>query len=130
MDVAFSIMADKAAGLIKLACFKNRLGPEFALTLRPELETQGDFVVTDSPAVSRHAEDVARLRALIAAHPGLSQRQLIERSGVPERRVPELLRQHAGRLWKVESGGRGSFCYFPLDEEEGSGQDVGQQTIQ
>lgn len=31
-------------------CFKNRLAQEFSLTLRPDLEASGDFVVTDSPA--------------------------------------------------------------------------------
>jgi hypothetical protein len=172
VDVAFAVSAAASsldaeaaapgrsapARLLKFACFKNRLAPEFALTLRPELadvappfwaaglgvasdaaESAGlkpgathtaplapGLVVTDSPAASRHAGDVARLRELIAAHPGLTQNRLVEQSGLPQKHAIALLRKGKGRWWRIEEGLRGTYHYVPITEPDletpGTGQ--------
>lgn len=132
VDVAFAVSAAASsldaeaaapgrsapARLLKFTCFKNRLAPEFALTLRPAIETQQGFVVTDSPAASRHADEVARLRELIAAHPGQTQGELFEQCGLPEKRATELLRRHEGDAWESRRGKRKTLRYFPLRESD------------
>ena len=115
VDVAFAVSQDRDAGLVKFACFKNRLAPEFALTLRPELESQHNFAVTDAPGRSDRDDAVARLRELIAGHPGITQGQLIERSGLPQKQAVRLLRENSGREWKAERGEGHSWLYFAID---------------
>jgi hypothetical protein len=40
---------------------------------------------------------------------------LLQQSGLAEKRVPELLRQYEGRLWRKQKGMRSSFRYYLLD---------------
>ncbi|MGH9795764.1 MAG: AAA family ATPase [Candidatus Acidiferrales bacterium] len=118
VDVAFAVSIERDAGLTRFACFKNRLAQEFTLLLRPELESARDFVVASAPVTQhdRDASDANRLFDLTAASPGLTQRELIMNSGLRASRAGDLLREFADKLWKVESGPRGSLRYFPLDK--------------
>jgi hypothetical protein len=118
VDLAYAVSQDRDAGLVKFACFKNRLAPEFAFTLRPQLESRGDFEVYEGDT-GRAQDGVARLRELIEQNPGLSQNQVIRRSGLPEKRVREVLRQQEGRAWRVEAGVKGARCYYPVEVHNG-----------
>jgi KaiC/GvpD/RAD55 family RecA-like ATPase len=119
VDVAFGARLEPDAGLLKLTCFKNRLAPEFALLLRPELESSRDFVVASAPQTQhdRDASDANRLFDLILASPGLSQSQLLAQSGLPQRRVLDLLKRFENQLWRAEKGSRRAICYFTQGEE-------------
>ena len=121
VDVAIAVSRDHDAGLIKLQCFKSRFAAEFAVTLRPELESGKGFTLADSPSVSREGADVEALRRVIATEPGLSQREVVRRAGVPQNRCIEILQREEKRLWRRERGSHGSFRYYPpvsIDEEE------------
>jgi AAA domain-containing protein len=121
VDVAFAVSRDRDAGLVKLQCFKSRFASEFSITLRPELESNGDFALADPPAVSREGSDVEALRRLISTEPGLSQREVVRRAGLPQSRGIELLRREEGRAWRTKRGSHGAIRYYPpssIDQEE------------
>lgn len=118
VDVAFGIRRESDTDLVKFACFKNRLAAEFALLLRPEIESARDFVVASAPQTQhdRDASDAQRLFDLIAAQPGLSQRGLIANSGLRASRASDLLKAFKDKLWRMEAGSHGSFRYFPMQD--------------
>jgi hypothetical protein len=86
--------------------------------LRRELETAGCFALADPAAVSPESSDVETLRRLIATQPGLSQKELLDRAGLPDRRVLSLLRSQEERIWKMERGHHGAMRYYPLRSED------------
>ncbi len=120
VDVAFGVRPESDTGLVKFACFKNRLAQEFTLLLRPEIESSRDFVVASVPVTQhdRDASDAQRLFDLIAAEPGLSQSQLIEQSGIAVNRARGLLTAFEGKLWRCERGERKSLHYLPIENAE------------
>lgn len=121
VDVAYSLSRDAARGLLRLECFKCRFSEEFSMTLRPRIEEGGDFDVTDAPEVARQKTDSETLRRLIEAEPGLPQRELLARSGLPEKRARLLLSRGQGDLWRIEKAAHNSRHYFPLTPGEEAG---------
>ncbi|MGH9791847.1 MAG: AAA family ATPase [Candidatus Acidiferrales bacterium] len=117
VDVAFGVRPEADAGLLKFVCFKNRLAPEFALMLRPEIESARDFVVASAPQTQhdRDASDAQRLFELIAASPGLTQSQVIEQSSIAKQRVTDLLHRFDRQLWRLERGPHNRMTFFPLE---------------
>ncbi len=118
VDIAYAVSHDADSGLTSFKCFKNRLAPEFALTLRPELETSGDFGVVDASG-EFVAKDIALLRDTIAAKPGMVQRELISLTGLGRERAVRLLREHEGKLWHIERGRGRMMQYYPDGREPG-----------
>jgi hypothetical protein len=116
VDVAFAVSQDREAGTVKFACFKNRLAPEFALTLRPELTLQGDFTVVDGGRDENNREQVQALRAAISSEPGLSQDEILQRVDLPHKKAISLLRQFEGKLWRKEKGMKNRFRFFLIRE--------------
>ncbi|MCL5287747.1 MAG: AAA family ATPase [Acidobacteria bacterium] len=119
VDVAYAVSQDADAGLINFKCFKNRLAPEFALTLRPEIESNGDFAVVETPAASERNGELAKLQKLIEAQPGLTQSELVEQSGLARDRTIRLLKANEGKLWHTERGNGRALKYYPLGREPG-----------
>jgi hypothetical protein len=119
VDLAYSVFRDREAGLIRLECFKSRYGEEFSLTLRPELSDLAGFTVTDAPDVSKERQESAALRAAIEAEPGLSQGELITRSGLPIGRARALLNHGIGISWRTERGERNAKRFFPILSKTG-----------
>ncbi|MGH9503830.1 MAG: hypothetical protein ACRD20_13335 [Terriglobales bacterium] len=64
--------------------------------------------------------DTKTVAGLISAHPGMSQAGIVRlarhSAGLTKTRVIELLRQGAGRLWRIEWGAFNSLLHFPLAE--------------
>ena len=121
VDVAIAVSRDHDAGLIKLQCFKSRFDAEFAVTLRPELESAGGFALAEPSSHSRESSDVETLRRVIATQPGLSQRDVVKRAGLPQSRGIELLRKDEGLSWRSERGPHGAIQYHllsPADQDE------------
>ena len=116
VDVAFAVSLDRQAGIVQLTCFKNRFGQEFSLALRPDMDESGDFIVTEAPAIARAREEEARLVEIIRSEPGLTQSELVSRSGLPQKRTLSILRQNEGKLWRTDPGKHNARCYYPLPE--------------
>ncbi len=91
VDTAWAVSRDRDAGLLRLECFKSRYAEEFSLTLRPELGSSGDFVVTDSPEASTEQTDVEKLAEAIRRTPGQPKQSIVEASGVAHGRASALL---------------------------------------
>ena len=124
-DVNFSLSRSREEGTLRLACFKNRHQPECTLHLRPQFANGGDYTVADEASETAAAAeqireersaDAQQLFDVIGREPGLSQRQILERSSLPQKRAVSLLEEFAGKLWRLEQVGR-SNCYYPFSEE-------------
>jgi hypothetical protein len=114
VDTAWAVSRDRDAGLLRLECFKSRFAEEFSLTLRPELPSTGDFVVTDSPEADSERSDVEKLAEAIRRSPGQPKERVIEASGVRRARGRALLEQFEGQLWQAKHGPGKSRRFFPI----------------
>jgi hypothetical protein len=115
-DTAYSVSRDREAGTLRLDCFKSRYIEEFSLTIRPDLNDSGDFLVVDAPEVTVQHENVAHLAEIIRENAGINQTKLIEKSGMPQARVRAILQQYAGEFWEVRNGGHNHKSYFLMVE--------------
>ncbi len=116
VDAAYAIARDRENNTLKVTCFKNRFGPEFHFTLRPDIEN-GQFQVTESPDVSQEHEDIERISLVIHSRPGIKQSELVAASGVPQKRCLTLLRRNARIHWRTEPGQHNSLLYYPVGIE-------------
>jgi len=115
VDMAFSVSQDRQARLIHVRVIKSRFTQEFSLSLRPDFDESGDFVVTEAPSVAREREEVDRLRQIIASEPGLAQQQITEKCGLAKGRARRLLLRYQGKWWRVEPGEHNSKHYYALE---------------
>jgi hypothetical protein len=115
VDTAWAVSRDRDAGLLRLECFKSRYAEEFSLTLRPELGSAGDFVVTDSPDASCEQTDIEKLAEAIRRTPGQSKRWIVGTAGVPRARARALLERFDGQRWQSRPGPRRAELYFPVE---------------
>jgi hypothetical protein len=115
VDTAWAVSRDRNAGLLRLECFKSRYAEEFSLTLRPELPSTGDFVVTDSPQIATEQTDIEKLAEAIRCTPGQSKQSIIDASGVAQGRARMLLDRFDGQFWRTERGQRKTKLLFPSD---------------
>jgi hypothetical protein len=120
VDTAWAVSRDRDAGLLRLECFKSRYAQEFSLTLRPELGSSGDFVVTNSPEASSEQTDVEKLAEAIRRTPGQWTENVIEASGLRRGRARALLERYDGRLWQSRRGPRKAMLCFPVEAEAGT----------
>ncbi|HEV3483204.1 MAG TPA: AAA family ATPase [Candidatus Acidoferrales bacterium] len=121
VDMAWAVSRDRDAGLLRLECFKSRYAEEFSLTLRPELGSMGDFVVTNSPEASSEQTDIEKLAEAIRHNPGQPKSRIVEASGVRRGRARALLERFEGQCWQSKSGLNNAKLYFP-NESKPSGQ--------
>lgn len=119
VEALFSLSRDPDSKLLHLTCSKGRGEPLDRLWLRADFAASGGYVLADPGAEAQRAqreENAAHAEALlacIAAEPGITQRRLLERSGVPQKRARALLDEFCGKLWRTEPGPRDALCYFP-----------------
>ena len=113
VDLAISVSRDRAAGIIKLDCFKSRFSEEFSMTLRPELRDRGDFVVTDNPEAAPEPTTAEILWQAIQDNPGQSQTELMTSTEIPECRMIATLNEFDGKLWRSERRAHNAKRYFP-----------------
>jgi hypothetical protein len=117
VDMAWAVSRDRDAGLLRLECFKSRYAEEFSLTLRPELGSMGDFLVTDSPEASTEQTDVEKLAEAIRSNPGQPKERVIEASGVAQRRGRVLLARFEGQLWNSKPARHNAMLFFPAESQ-------------
>jgi hypothetical protein len=117
VDVAYQITFDQGTGLVTVKCFKNRYAKEVSMTLRPDFDQSGNFIVTQAPEIVAKREQIEQLRELIEREPGLSQNAIVTRSGVPQHRAITLLRGEDGKLWEMRRGDKNARSYFPLNRQ-------------
>lgn len=114
VDVAFAIRKRGDTGELCLQCFKSRFGEQVDIALQPNLDGRADFDVYESPTAHREQQDIARLQQVIASAPGLTQSEIVKRSGLPQRQVAMLLARGVGRWWRMERGDHNARRFFPL----------------
>jgi hypothetical protein len=112
-DIAWLQEMSDETGLLTLKCGKNRGGNKPTIHVQPDFDA-GRFQVIDSPAWMKHREEIQKLRDLITSQPGLSQNQIFTKAGGNRNSVTRMLKEHAGREWRTETGQRGSLLYYPL----------------
>src|SRR5690242_20737638 len=117
VDTALAVSRDREAGLLCLECFKSRYAEEFSLTLRPELGSSGDFVVTDSLAAATEQSDVEKLANTIRRTPGQPKNRIVEASGVRRGRARALLERFEGQGWRSQPGPNNATLYFPTESK-------------
>jgi len=119
-DVAYTLSKDETSGLLTIRTSKTR-HRELSVTIRPDLDESGDFVLTDSPAVASEREAAERLARVIAEHPGSSQDKVIELASLPRHRTSALLKNNPEKLWRSEDGPRRAKRYYPSNDGGPSG---------
>jgi len=109
-DAAFALV--KRDGLLELRTIKNRFAVETTVEVQPNFVT-GAFAVVGSPKLEC-ATEVDRLAHIIRSSPGLTQNDVVKRSGMNRGRAMELLRSHNGSVWHRTPGTNRSLCYQPI----------------
>jgi hypothetical protein len=110
VDMAFLIQRQEG-GALRLSCFKNRFGQEFLLTIRPDFEGSGDFVLTASPVEAKQKEAEDRILKVIEQRPGVTQGEVVEATSLPRELVRTTLQRREGALWNAEKGLHNSTHY-------------------
>ena len=113
-DVAYTLSKDETNGLLTLRTSKTR-HRELSITIRPDLDQSGDFVLSDSAAVASERDAVERLARVIAENPGSNQDKVIELAGLPRHRTAALLKDNPEKLWRSEDGPRRARRYYPTN---------------
>jgi hypothetical protein len=80
-DLAFLHSLNKESQLITLKVDKNRNGEGRTITVRADFE-QGRFQMTESPYITTRNEEFAKLEAVIAETPGITQNGIVKQSGM------------------------------------------------
>jgi hypothetical protein len=93
-DLAFLHSLNKESQLITLKVDKNRNGEGRTITVRADFE-QGRFQMTESPYITTRNEEFAKLEAVIAETPGITQNGIVKQSGMMKasRRSPSQRRK-------------------------------------
>lgn len=112
-DLAFLHSLDKESQLITLKVDKNRNGEGSTITIRADFE-QGRFQMTESPYITTRNEEFAKLEAVIAETPGITQNGIVKQSGMMKARVGRLLKEGRGTRWQTSPGPNRSILYYPL----------------
>lgn len=115
VDVAFSLSVNRETSppVLTLECFKQRAIEEFTITIRPDLE-HGRFEVIADTTVLESTKLTERLKALINAQPGLNQKELRKRSGIPEEKLRRILNAGENIHWRCERSNRKEKSYYLL----------------
>jgi hypothetical protein len=109
-DAVFALA--KRDVLLELWTIKNRFASDTTIKIRADFEA-GTFVVTDSPGPDRSSE-VDRLADIIRTSPGLTQNDVVKRSGMNRKHAIELLRSHGDSVWRRTPGANRSLSYYPI----------------
>jgi hypothetical protein len=115
VDVAFAIIKDrnKDGTLLTLHCYKHRQVEEFDLTLRPDLQN-GRFEVIDDPSTAGSLATIKKIKKTIDKHPGLTQKELMDKAHLPETRGRKILQQNEGIQWSSSAGRGKTLHYYPI----------------
>jgi hypothetical protein len=114
VDAAFHIEKEKdeKVGIIlRLNSYKDRYAEESNLVLRPNFE-EGCFELVDDPAEVELAATIEKIEDVIHRNPGISQKELIEKTGLPETKLREILKRGNGNHWDTIQGKGKTLCYY------------------
>lgn len=112
-DLALLHSLDKESSLITLKVDKNRHGESRTITIRADFE-EGRFEVTDAPYITRRKDELAKIEEVIKAQPGITQNGIAKQCGIRKGRLPRLLEEGRGTLWRVQSGSNRSKQFYLL----------------
>jgi hypothetical protein len=103
VDLSYVISRNHKTGDLCLSSKKNRLGEDFKMVLRPDLEN-GDIVVTVSEQESNTDRELKVLVEIIKATPGINQSEIMRKSGMPQKRCVDLLKEGLNKRWRAQKG--------------------------
>jgi hypothetical protein len=118
VDTAFNIekKKDEELGIfLRLNSYKDRYAEESNLVLRPNFE-KGCFELVDDPAEVELAATIERIQDVIRKNPGISQKELIEKTRLPETKGREILKRGNGNHWDTNQGKGKTLCYYLKSE--------------
>lgn len=119
VDVGIALSKDKTSDILILQAFKNRMGTDFTFNVRPDFSPEAVcFTLTDPPENDETEPLKIKLLTAIAEHPGLTQIEIVQLTGIPANRGKGLLKQFEGQLWSAKAGPRHSRLYYPLEPQE------------
>lgn len=78
--------------------------------MRADLQN-GKFDVVDDPSTATASAVIKKVQAAIAKKPGITQQELIKRSGLPETNGRNILQREEGHSWFVKRGKKKTFHY-------------------
>jgi hypothetical protein len=113
-DVAFVQEISAETQLITLKGSKNRFGELLAVTIRPDFDA-GTFEVTNSAQFTKRAEELEKLREIIAEQPGLSQNALYKIVGGKKETIGRRLKAGVDKYWTVTDGAGKAMLYHPME---------------
>ena len=118
VDAAFHIekQKDEKVGIfLRLESYKDRYAEESNLVLRPNFE-EGCFELVDDPADVELADTIQKIQDVIRRNPGISQKELIEKTRLPETKGREILKRGNGNHWDTIQGKGKTLCYYLKSE--------------
>jgi hypothetical protein len=120
VDAAFELHKEKSKHdtVLTLKCFKHRLLPEMAMTIRLNLQKHR-FEVVDDPSSLNSRAVIERIKSVIGDNPRTTQKRLLQKSGLPETNGRKVLQQYDGTHW-FSSRGTGSTLHYHLKKRSDS----------
>jgi hypothetical protein len=117
VDAAFELRTEKSKKgdqILGLRCFKHRSIPETTTTIRLNLE-KGCFEVVDDSSNAISADVVEKIQAVIALNHRITQKELLQKAGLPETSGRRILQQADGVHW-VSKHGHGKTLHYSLKD--------------
>lgn len=118
-DIAYCLTKKKTEdGLfLDVRCFKNRHGLETEFRLRFDSE-KGLFLPQLTEEVEAKQEHMKKISKAIAEKPGASVSEIQKATGIPEKKLREILKEGKGIGWTIEAGLHNKHQYFALNQQE------------
>jgi hypothetical protein len=118
VDVAFAISknTNKERTILTLDCYKHRDVQEFELTLCPDLEN-GRFEVLEDPSAEALTATIEGIENTVTRHPGLTQKELLEKADLPETKGRKILQEYDGVHWDSSRGKGKTLHYYPKPQK-------------
>jgi hypothetical protein len=111
VDAAFELTEDKKHDILKLECFKHRYVEKPTLNIRLNLQ-DGRFEVVDDPSNAISVAVTDKIKEVITHHPGITQKELLKKSQLPETNGRKALQQGEGIHWTAKRGKGNTLGYY------------------
>ncbi len=102
---------------LDVRCFKNRHGLETEFRLRFDSE-KGLFLPQPTEEVEAKQEQMKKISKAIAEKPEASVTEIKKATGIPEKKLREILKKGEGIGWISKAGPHNKRQYFALNQQE------------
>jgi len=114
VDSAFELQRVKQKHgdvILNLRCFKHRQIEETTTTIMLNLEEKKFDLVSDASDVVS-SDLIHRIQAVIARHPGITQKRLMRKAQLPETNGRKILHEGTGTHWRSKRGDGSTLHYY------------------